>query len=103
MKDTLALDFTARYKVAGLSGVAFYLKGYATIDHEVEHHYCTDDDHDESGCFIELETVADEESVVAVMVGDDYEHIVNVSDLTKIDEDDYCHGCGQIGCTADGR
>lgn len=36
--------------------------------------------------------------VRAVMVGDDRVHIVDPDDLTEIDEDDYCSGCGQIGC-----
>lgn len=38
-----------------------------------------------------------------VMVGDDQEWIVDAADLTHIDEDAFCHECGQIGCTADGR
>jgi hypothetical protein len=40
---------------------------------------------------------------IVVMIGDDREHIVDPEDLTHIDEDDYCHECGQVGCTADGR
>ena len=38
-----------------------------------------------------------------VMVGDDQEHVVEPGDLVKIDDEDYCHECGQVGCTADGR
>jgi hypothetical protein len=37
------------------------------------------------------------------MVGDDCVHIVPVEDLEILGEDDYCHECGQIGCTGDGR
>lgn len=37
--------------------------------------------------------------VRAVMVGDDYEHVVDVSDLVPIDDNEYCSGCGQIGCS----
>jgi hypothetical protein len=36
--------------------------------------------------------------VEAIMVGDDRVHIVDVDDLTKLDDDDYCHSCGQIAC-----
>lgn len=38
-----------------------------------------------------------------VYVGDDREQLVEVSELTEIADEDYCHECGQIGCTADGR
>jgi hypothetical protein len=83
------LDFDARYKVHGYGGVAFYLLGYVTT---------RDEDYEWTG----LEDV-DASQVRAVMVGDDYVHIVDVDDLTVIAEDDYCAECGQIGCTADGR
>jgi hypothetical protein len=80
------LDFDAHYTVAGYGGVAFYLDGWAAAYY------------DEDG-----EAVESDRFVRAVMVGDDQEHIVDVDDLTVIDEDDYCHECGQVGCTADGR
>jgi hypothetical protein len=80
------LDFDARYTVAGYGGVAFYLTGWAVDD--------TDEDGDE---------VYSDSMVIAVMVGDDRPHLVDVDDLTVINEDDYCHECGQVGCTADGR
>jgi hypothetical protein len=39
------------------------------------------------------------ESTVDVrMVGDDQLHLVSTEDLTALDEDAYCGGCGQIGC-----
>lgn len=41
--------------------------------------------------------------VRVVMVGDDKVHIVDKRDCTEIPEEDYCHECGQIGCTHDGR
>lgn len=37
------------------------------------------------------------------MVGDDRDFVHDESDLTLLDEDDYCHVCGQTGCTHDGR
>jgi hypothetical protein len=36
------------------------------------------------------------------MVGDDRVHVVDVDDLTEISDEDYCPGCGQIGCGAYG-
>lgn len=41
--------------------------------------------------------------LVIVMVGDDAMHLVNPDDVSDIDEDEYCHECGQIGCAHDGR
>jgi hypothetical protein len=36
------------------------------------------------------------------MVGDDRVFAFEVDELTKLDEADFCHQCGQIGCTHDG-
>lgn len=84
------IDFDARYTVAGYRGVAFWLVGYAP-----------DTTYDEDTG--EYEDIVRDDQVVAVMVGDDRKHIVDVDDLTKLDDDDYCHSCGQVGCTHDGR
>jgi len=35
---------------------------------------------------------------IVIMVGDDREHDVDVSDLVPISDSDYCRECGQIGC-----
>lgn len=35
---------------------------------------------------------------VCYMVGDDREFVFDVDELTPLDEDDFCGGCGQIGC-----
>lgn len=35
---------------------------------------------------------------VCVMVGDDREEEFDQDDLTLLDEDGYCPGCGQTGC-----
>lgn len=80
------LDFNSKYTVEGYSGIAFYLLGYELVQ---------DEDYEWSG--IEYEN---KERVRAVMVGDDRIHLVEVTELTKISEDDYCPECGQIGCTA---
>lgn len=42
-------------------------------------------------------------NVLMVMVGDDRIHSIDPDDLRILPEDDYCHECGQVGCTADGR
>lgn len=83
------LDLSAHYTVDGYDGIAFYVRGYVED---------ADADTEWTG-----EPITDYERVRAVMVGDEREHILDVSDLTKLDEDAYCHECGQIGCTHDGR
>lgn len=101
------LDMSARYTVAGYRGVAFYLLGWAPETREVEVWACEgthDDNRHDDTCewWTETETDDSDTFVRAVMVGDDREHIVDVDDLTPISEADYCHECGQVGCTADG-
>ena len=41
--------------------------------------------------------------VYVTYVGDDRPFLAERSELTVVDEDDYCAECGQLGCTADGR
>jgi hypothetical protein len=85
----MTLNMDIRYRVEGWRGIAWYPLGYELI---------RDEDYEWSG--IEYEN---RDRVRMVMVGDDSVHIVDVGDLTPLDEDDYCHVCGQIGCTGDGR
>lgn len=113
------IDFDARYIVAGMPGVAFWLHGWSQEMTEESwtlacddpaHVYAPDaartaaerDDTHNAACYLysEPEQVSDLTRVRAVMVGDDCEHIVDVSDLTEITEDDYCPECGQTGCRA---
>jgi hypothetical protein len=89
------LDMDARYSVADCEGVAFWLKGYVRTP-------LVDEDtgelvRDWLGDVDEAYSV-DTSQVVAVMVGDDREHVVDVDDLTPLEDDDYCNGCGQVGC-----
>jgi hypothetical protein len=87
----MSIDFDARYRVAGMEGVAFYLRGYVKREQTMEEWELGADAEDDTSM------------VRAVMVGDDREHVIDVDDLERISEDDYCHSCGQIGCTHDGR
>ena len=100
------IDTDARYQVKGWPGVAVYARGYEKRWEPLMVLY-TDDEGNEWGepdeCG-EGEWVEDTEGMVeVVMVGDDAVHKVDESDLTVIDDLDYCSGCGQIGCRADGR
>ena len=101
---TTNIDFDASYTIDGYRGIAFYLVGHATEEvYEGDYLVCADEqcDHGTSEmCWAEGDTslVADTDRVVAVMVGDDRKHVVDVTDLTQINDDDYCSCCGQIGC-----
>ena len=74
-------------KVEGWKGVAFNVLGPAAREEVTEYGW---------------ESFEDPSQVRVVMVGDDKVHIVDKDDCTEIPEEDYCHECGQIGCTHDG-
>ena len=100
MTDT-KLDFDARYRVEHMPGVAWRLIKYVPIEVEEQYSY-VDDDGDTIYDSVFVEDI-NPNMVIAIMVGDDRKHEIDVDDLILIDEDDYCHECGQIGCTHDGR
>ena len=75
-------------KVKGWGGVAFNILGPAPMLREDEY----------GGVYPD----GDPDQMRVVMVGDDKVHIVDKDDCTEIPEEDYCHVCGQIGCTHDG-
>ncbi len=92
------IDFDAHYKVRGWNGVAFFLLGWECVYEPV---MCYGQDEDgnevemESG---EFDEVANRDNVIAVMVGDDRRHVVDVKDLEVLEPDKFCRSCGQIGC-----
>jgi hypothetical protein len=109
------LDLDARYVVAGYKGIAQYIYGfpkrwepYMTFttcdDPSCVCHDGADQEHEvDSG---EGEWVEQDETcgrVIMVMVGDDTKREVDISDLTKLGDLDYCASCGQVGCGHDGR
>ena len=97
------IDFDGRYRDSR-GGVAWWLVGWEP--RQVPVLMLVEDEEGEeveveSG---EWETVPDYGGrVAAVMVGDDHVTYFDTSDLAKIDREDYCGVCGQIGCTHDGR
>lgn len=107
MTETTELDLDARYTGGSFKGVALVLLGWekrwepAICFVDCDPEFCDEDcdleheveDHSEG------EWVDDIGGMVRVrMVGDDAVHLVDLDDLEKIAEDEYCHECGQTGC-----
>jgi len=85
MSNQTEIDFDAYYTVKGWSeGTAFYLLGPVM-------------NRDEDYWWTGIEE-PDENMVRAVMVGDDKVYRVYRDDLVLLDEEEFCHGCGQVGC-----
>jgi hypothetical protein len=117
---TKTLDRSARYQVQNQGAVAWRIVGVpkewepnislvTRIDHD-------DDEACAAGTCECPEIESEEDSgdgewiekgdcglVICVMVGDDHKWVFDVDDLAAIDEDDYCHECGQTGCRGDAR
>lgn len=66
----------------------------------IQHPYdVLDCEHAAYGEFCECEPEIDISRAIIVMVGDDHQHVVATKSLHRISEDDFCGGCGQLGCT----
>lgn len=77
-------DFQANYTVDGYRGIAWNVYDYVMTEGP---------DTEWTG-----EPEVDYDRVVCVMVGDDRRFEFDITELTKIEEDEFCHGCGQVGC-----
>lgn len=95
----MTLDMDGRYKVKGWPGVAVWLDGWTqrwepstVLMEDEDGNEWEEPDPEGEGEYV------DDDTVQAVMVGDDKRHTVDVSDLIPIADEDYCSGCGQIGC-----
>jgi hypothetical protein len=103
-EDGTTVNFDGRFTVAGEPRIAYYLLGWATewteesyeLDCDSETHVF-DRVHDDY-CYLynKPEQYDRTDQVIAVMVGDDRQHVVNVEDLTEISGDDVCPGCGAV-------
>lgn len=110
---TITLDTNARYRVDGQEGIAFRLLGWALAAEDPEPFLVCDlpadilDDHEhDDACWAlpdEVEVTESDTWVRVVMIGDDRVHEVEYTDLHPLRDEESCSGCGQIGCTADGR
>ena len=82
--ETYSFDTDGRFRIDGWEGISFWIVREQT-----------EPDADTEWTGMEVPTGM----LVAVMVGDDREHIVDPSDVTELAEGESCRECGQIGCT----
>jgi hypothetical protein len=97
------LDRDATYRVRGWSGIAFRIVDFPKTWEPWTTIYIDEDGEEQEEDTGEGEWEEQNEScgrVIVRMVGDDGEHEVDVEDLTPLADNDYCHDCGQTGCTA---
>lgn len=101
LETIIALKQGQRFQRTGWRGVAWYYHR-PLIHHPDEFETQEDaDDHwaDQRAGICGCPESGDH--FYGVMVGDDREFLVDFEDVELIDDDDYCGGCGQIGCTAE--
>lgn len=88
-------------RVKGWRGVAFTLIGpeIVKVDHETRLCPIDDDCHGCDDCYMTYDVeLRDTGRVIAIMVGDDHRHVVDLEDLALLGDDEFCGSCGQIGC-----
>lgn len=92
MSDTQTLiDFDRAYSVDGYPGVAWWAIRYDTEQVMPDDPDCWSDDPADY-------TEVNYDMLVMRMIGDDRDFLIDVQDVSAISDDDYCDGCGQIGC-----
>jgi hypothetical protein len=82
---------TVKVNESWCSGIAF-----TVISHPVNHIYNVYSNGSDE--WEELEEVIVYDQWVCIMVGDDRRYIFDEDLLIKIDDEDFCGGCGQLGC-----
>lgn len=90
------------YRVSGHGGVAWTLLGHPKKEPMQWFVPFTDDPESDGFWEVEDDPPEDTDRVEMVMVGDDRVFVFDADEITLLDEDEYCPGCGQIGCGAYG-
>ena len=100
MEDQLTPDYSGVYKEKNRPGFAWRIVGPRKVWVPVSYWWFNDDDEMVEVFDDEGEMINDYESgiVLAYMIGDDQLHELDFDDLVKVEDDEYCHECGQIGC-----
>ena len=83
------IDFEAAYRHPDYPGVAWRVDNY-----KVERVY----DGFPDWLYEDYEEIEDTSQVECHMVGDDRTFTFDTEDMVKLDEEEYCSCCGQIGC-----
>lgn len=101
----MSFDFDRTYTVEGYEGIAWRAISHPEITYECDGHPVEpeDDPHASIGEVYYCdgscrEPEPDFDRVIAIMVGDNRRFEFDVDELHAIEEDAYCHECGQIGC-----
>lgn len=111
MESTLEIKRGDLFKVSSWTHqVAVQFVRYGLIETDPMEHWelacCEDDeemcDHSSDMCWIYTEPQPEDDFSIAVvvMVGDDWEHEIDVTDLIPLNAEQVC-SCGQIGCFAE--
>jgi hypothetical protein len=81
------------FKSDDFKGIALRFSQYVKDDDDI--FYLNDDDDWE-----EVDYNSDNEITSAFfhMVGDDTDYLIEIEDIEILDDDEFCGGCGQIGC-----
>jgi len=72
------------YRIRGWDGIAWYVLGYELAPDRIH-----------------PRVMSKTGKLVMSMVGDDRHFVVDPRDVSPLSRDDFCGGCGQIGCKAD--
>jgi hypothetical protein len=95
--DINELDTSKRYTAMDYEGIALVFLGPELTAFNDPVLACCDRDAADCDC-----ASPDTEGLTGMarmrMVGDDREHLVDPHDIAELGEDDYCAGCGQVGC-----
>ena len=81
-------------------GIALAIVGRETEEETEFQVNCDELDcgHYDDYCFEEITSIVFTGRLIAVMIGDDKRFLVDFEDLTEIDDEEFCLGCGQVGC-----
>ena len=91
------------FEVDGYKGIAFRFVKFPKKSVNWDDFVVYNDDGD---VIYEIEPDPDEEleddiecgQVYVRMIGDNQLHLVDIDDLTILDEEEFCYSCGQVGC-----
>lgn len=97
------IDHNSVYRIKGYDGIAWFIVGYdKKFVPDIIEYIDSDGTVYEDESHYDGEWQEDTESgiLLACMLGDDRTFKFDISDFIKLDDDEYCSCCGQVGCKA---